>query len=68
MSKKMMTVCDLCGGIVEKGYVLELREDLPQNSAGTVESWDLCPDCRGVLKDFFKSRQQSDIPVIQVRA
>ena len=64
MSKKMMTVCDLCGGIVERGYILELREDLPQNSTGAVESWDLCPECRNTLLAFFRSKQQSDVPII----
>ena len=64
MSKKMMTICDLCGGIVERGYILEMREDLPQNSTGTMESWDVCPDCKGALLAFFRSKQQSDIPII----
>ena len=64
MTKKMMTICDLCEAVVEKGYILELREDLPINQAGNVMSWDLCPQCRQTLLDFFQSRKPSDVPII----
>lgn len=64
MTKKMMTICDLCDTVVEKGYILELREDLPMNQTGDVMSWDLCPQCRQTLLDFFQSRKPSDVPII----
>ena len=63
MSKRMMTICDLCGTVVEKGFIIEMREDLPQNAVGTVESWDVCPQCRQTLDDFFKSKKPSDVPI-----
>lgn len=64
MTKKMMTICDICEDVVENGYVLEMRRDLPENQLGSVERWDLCPECRDVLLAFFNSKKQSDVPII----
>jgi len=68
MTRKMMVECDLCGGYHEEHttYIMEMRPDLAQGQTGDVENWDVCPECRKVLLDFFRSRKGSDIPIIEV--
>jgi len=75
MTKKWICECDLCGAQMRQyeNYILEFRPELPQNQVGTVESWDICPECKGILLEFFKTRKNrepqtnsEDIPIFNV--
>lgn len=66
MSKITCVKCDLCGKIDEElsCYTMEIRKNLPQNAAGTVETFDLCPDCKNTLGTWIQSKKPSDVPII----
>ena len=67
MTKKYVVECDLCGEYCDehRTFVMELRPDLAPGQSGDVEKWDVCPNCRVVLLDFFKSRKPIP-PIIKI--
>ena len=63
MTKKYVVECDLCGTYCEEHetFVMEIRPDLAPGQSGDVEKWDVCPNCKVVLLDFFKSRKPAPL-------
>ena len=61
-----MMKCDICDAVYDEhtGFVMEIRPDLDQGQSGDVEKWDMCPDCKKTMKNFFQSRKESDIPIL----
>lgn len=68
MTKRFIVECDICGAHCEEHetFIMEMRADLPDGQTSEVERWDVCPECRKTLLDFFRSRKGSDIPIIEV--
>ena len=34
------------------------------NTAGDVEQYDICEECKGTLGEWLKSKKPSDVPII----
>lgn len=74
MTKVTVTKCDICGALTENAYIIEMRADPGVTVLNTItagdekDHWDVCPDCRKTLLEFFMSRNKpvSDVPVIPV--